>query len=330
MLFDCAARHRLRISIMQTANGPRDAITATLCTPRENMYSMTKLYTGADNGITTEQLEKHAVAAEEMGFVVERVDLRAGVAGVPVPESALPLGTPPGQWPAATVIILRDAVGGFLQMPAAEGREVVYGELCDIRYDTKMWMDRQKKALNAHARYTSVVADCERDSTMDFDGQGVINHFRTTPFFDKLRRQVSGFLGRETPLISEINRYSDVKKAGIGWHGDAERALWSLVRLGPGTHEMPLMFQWFHKSEPYGRIQKLNLRWGDVCFFSSKATGFDFGKPSLLTLRHAAGSSTCSYSKPKLTREERAGKKRPAGSSDGQQQPTLKFYRGGA
>lgn len=93
---------------------------------------------------------------------------------------------------------------------------------------------------------------------------------------------------------------------------------------------MPLMFQWFHKSEPYGRIKKLNLRWGDVCFFSSKATGFDFGKPSLLTLRHAAGSPTCSYSKPKLTREERAGKKRPAGSSDGQQQPTLKFARGGA
>ena len=73
---------------------------------------------------------------------------------------------------------------------------------------------------------------------------------------------------------------------------------------------MPLMFQWFYKSEPYGLIQKLNLQEGDVCFFSRKSTGFDFGKPSLLTLRHAAGADTCSYSKPKLTKQEKAVKKR--------------------
>ena len=89
---------------MQTPKGPRDAITATLCTPRANMHSMTKLYEGADNGITPEQLEEHTVSAEKMGFVVERVDLSAGV---PVPKGAL-CGPPPGQWPAATVLILRD------------------------------------------------------------------------------------------------------------------------------------------------------------------------------------------------------------------------------
>lgn len=201
---------------MQTPLGPRDAITATLCTPRADMYCMKKLYEGADNGITPERLEELAVSAEKMGVTVDRIDLRNVVAGVPVPEAARQ-GPAPYHWPAASVLILRDAVGGFVGMPPGEASKRVYEELCGINFDTKMWMTRQNKAGNARARYTSVVADCERPSTMELDGRGVINHFKTTPVFDRFRHAVSRFLGRETPLISEINRYSDVKTAGIGW-----------------------------------------------------------------------------------------------------------------
>ena len=43
--------------------------------------------------------------------------------------------------------------------------------------------------------------------------------------------------------------------------------------------------------------------------FSNKATGFDFGKPSLLTLRHAAGSKTCKYAAPKPSALAKAAKK---------------------
>ena len=290
---------------MQTETGERDAITATLCTARPDMYSMQKLYEGADNGITPARLRDLQCAAVKRGFTTEWVDLRSGVEAVPVPAGC---GKP--GWPEANAFILRDAVGMFLDMDAKEARELVYQELTGIKYDTKRWMTRQNKALNAHARYTSVVADCERESTMELDGRGVINHFRDTPTFDKLRHAISSFLGRETPLISEINRYSDVKTAGIGWHGDAERALWSLVRLGPGTDKMPLMFQWFYMFNPYGNIMRMDLEWGDVCFFTNKATGFDFGKPSLLALRHAAGSATCSYVKPKPTADQRAAAKR--------------------
>lgn len=289
---------------MQTPSGPRDAITATLCTPRANMYSMEKIYEGADNGVTPARLRDLYCQALKSGFTAEWVDLRAGLEGVPVPVGC---GQP--DWPEANALILRNAVGRFLGKPAAEASELVYRELTGIKFDTKMWMGRQNKALNAHARFTSVVADCERDSTMATDGRGVINHFRDTPVFDKLRHAIGDFLGRESPLISEINRYSDVKTAGIGYHGDAERALWSLVRLGPGTHQMPLMFQWFHKSNPYGEIMQLDLGWGDVVFFTNLATGFNFGKPSLLTLRHAAGSKTCKYAAAKPSALAKAAKK---------------------
>ena len=292
---------------MQTDTGPRDAITATLCSPRENMHSMRKLYESADNGITPDRLRELCSLACQRGILAHWVDLRDGVASVPVPSTAA--GNV--QWPEAHVLILKNAIGPFLDMPADEARQLVYEELTSIRYDTKMWMARQNKALNAHARYTSVVADCERDSTMEIDGRGVINHFSSTPTFDKLRHAIGAFLGCETPLISEVNRYSDVKTAGIGWHGDAERALWSLVRLGPATHQMPLMLQWFHKSNPFGEIMQLDLAWGDVVFFTNLATGFNFGKPSLLTLRHAAGSKTCKYAAAKPTAQQKmAAKKR--------------------
>ena len=53
----------------------------------------------------------------------------------------------------------------------------------------------------------------------------------------------------ETSLECEGNRYNDISKNGIGWHGDAERKKVIALRLG---ESMPICFYWFKQSKPIG------------------------------------------------------------------------------
>ena len=59
------------------------------------------------------------------------------------------------------------------------------------------------------------------------------------------------------------------------------------VRLGS---VIPLHYQWFKKHRPVGERGIFNLQNGDIYAMSEKATGFDWKKSSIYTLRHAAGS----------------------------------------
>ena len=95
-------------------------------------------------------------------------------------------------------------------------------------------------------------------------------------------------------MICEGNRYFDVNKCGIGWHGDAERKKVVAIRLGAS---IPLKYQWFYKSKSFGEIQEFVLDHGDMYIMSEKATGHDWKLRSKKTLRHCAGCNK--YTKPK-------------------------------
>jgi hypothetical protein len=51
-----------------------------------------------------------------------------------------------------------------------------------------------------------------------------------------------------------------------------------------------LHYQWYTKSNPIGKRVELNINHGDIYVMSEKATGYDWKKRSLITLRHAAGA----------------------------------------
>ena len=87
-------------------------------------------------------------------------------------------------------------------------------------------------------------------------------------------------------LVAEGNRYYDVKKCGIGFHGDKERNVVLGFRLGS---DFPLEYQWYHKFQPLGKRIKINLGDKDVYAMSQKAVGSDWKESSKYTLRHAAG-----------------------------------------
>jgi len=71
-----------------------------------------------------------------------------------------------------------------------------------------------------------------------------------------------------------------------GGMGDSERKKVIAIRLG---ESMPLYFQWFLNNKPVGHKIKLKLNHGDLYIMSEYATGYNWKKKFILTLRHAAG-----------------------------------------
>ena len=89
--------------------------------------------------------------------------------------------------------------------------------------------------------------------------------------------------------VVEGNRYYNLKKTGIGFHGDTERVVVICLTIGGGGN-YPMRFQWFKDGMPLGNPIDINLNDGDVYVMSEKAVGADWKLRSKYTLRHAAGA----------------------------------------
>jgi hypothetical protein len=92
-------------------------------------------------------------------------------------------------------------------------------------------------------------------------------------------------LQNKLPLIigEKGNRYFDINKCGIGWHGDGERKKVITFRLGV---TLPLKFQWFNQNKPIGDVLDIKVENGDMYIMSEHATGYNWKKSSLYSLRH--------------------------------------------
>ena len=166
-------------------------------------------------------------------------------------------------------------------------------EMDTFEWDAKYWDTRRKKVLNKRAR-TNVCFEAGRAQEPDFENKkGRIVDIETLPqladFRQRMFRDFSGVIGPEKirDLICEGNRYADNTKCGIGYHGDAERRRVVALRVGA---DMPMKWQWFHRSSPVGEPFSFVFAGGDVYVMSEKAVGADWRSPSILTLRHAAGA----------------------------------------
>lgn len=104
-----------------------------------------------------------------------------------------------------------------------------------------------------------------------------------------IKQGLNNLLGdKGNNLVCEGNRYFDLKKCGIGYHGDTERRRVIGVRIGK---PMKIKWSWFYQSKSQGIPLELTLNNGDIYFMSEKAVGCDWKTRNIYTLRHAAGSS---------------------------------------
>jgi hypothetical protein len=108
-----------------------------------------------------------------------------------------------------------------------------------------------------------------------------------------IKENLHKFFGEKAAeMVAEGNYYYDINKCGIGYHGDGERCRVIGVRLGA---MIPLHYNWFLKSKAVGKNLRLKCYNGDMYCMSTKTSGTDWKKRSILTLRHSAGCKKYTY-----------------------------------
>jgi len=210
----------------------------------------------------------------------------------------------------ARVLILRDWAGVWC---GGQGwTEQVYRELASRRWDAE-YLDPNKyrteivdgkevkvrgKRLNKLARTNlCFVAGREQEPAV-YEGKGTIYDLKKLESLnrgvEKLKEQIAEGLieiGSKTTVeinVVEGNRYYNLKKTGIGFHGDTERVV--VICISIGCDNYPMRWQWFKDGMPVGKSIDITLNSGDVYIMSEKAVGSDWKLKSKYTLRHSAGA----------------------------------------
>jgi len=270
---------------------PRPTVTITFGDSAENHVGMEKLGNIAKEGMSVDELQSAQKKFEEKNVKCEFVDLNKAVEGVEEGKDA----------PKAGVLIIRNAAKLFL------GKENAADEL--LTEQTGLSWDTQAKmygrVVDKKARHNLCYGDFAQKPDYE-NGKGTVVDFTTIPLLQKIRSSLEEYLGTKTSvkkIVAEGNLYHDPSQCGIGFHGDAERRIVVALRLGV---TMPLHYQWFFRGNPIGSRVILSLEHGDVYVMSEKATGFDWKKKIVPTLRHAAGSSKFTTIKEKKKKAKKA------------------------
>lgn len=189
---------------------------------------------------------------------------------------------------ASTIYDLKhdDHTGSAYILVAKDALRLINGdllaELDALDWDTKALM--KGRVVNKHARHNLCFADYDQEPDYN-NGKGRVISFSSVPILNELRNILNELTN--THLLAEGNRYY-AKSCGIGYHGDAERKRVIGIRLG---ETMPLTYQWYYKNDRIGDRYYFELEHGDLYIMCEKATGNDWKKRLIPTLRHAAGAS---------------------------------------
>lgn len=239
----------------------RNTTTLTFGDVAENHKGMQKMGNLASTGFTLADLEKAKEYFESRGIACELIQLNKDR------ETVLP---------DAYILIARGGVNALVNIDDLSNEQRV------LRKDTKAFM--YGRVVDKKARHNLCFSDFDQDPDYE-NGKGTVVDFKHLPMLSKLRAVWGDVIGK-ADLQCEGNYYYDVKKTYIGFHGDTERRIVIGVRLG---ESFPLHFMWFKNSKPVGSLFTTMLNNGDVYFMSDKATGYDWHRKVIYTLRHAAG-----------------------------------------
>lgn len=182
----------------------------------------------------------------------------------------------------AGLLIIRNGVERLVNNSASE----MLKEQLEFEWDKKYWDVRRQRVLNKHARYNVCYGVAEQKPDYE-NKKGTIVSYESVPILREYRNSLEVFFGEKAKNLEvEGNLYYDVKKCGIGFHGDSERKKVIGCSLGASR---PIHWQWYEDSKPIGKRIKFMLHSGDMYIMSEKTSGHDWKQRSKKTLRHAAG-----------------------------------------
>jgi len=261
-------------------------ITFTFSESVENHVGMEKIGTSAKEGFTLSELVNACGVLKKMGSNCEIYDLGVLLTDEEKDQS----------YTSAYILVARNAVNTLLKNKNSDD---LLKENLSYEWDTTIFSRKHKNndkagVVNKIARHN--VCYAEKYQKPDIvNGKGTIIAFKDIPILNTIRKMLPKLLGKNAEnLLAEGNKYYDVGKCGIGFHGDTERKKVIGVRVGS---DMNLHYQWYKRFKPVGNRFEVILRSGDLYVMSDKAVGQDWKKSSILTLRHAAGCAK--YVNPK-------------------------------
>ena len=253
----------------------KSTITLTFGDCAENHKGMEMIGTRGSkgSGYSVEELRAIRIRCEEAGFVCRTGDLSVGISKEMPPDIKID---------PAHVLVIK---GGLdLLTGIKDAHKALFEEQAGLEVDTKAFM--YGRVVNKKARWNLCFAEEGHPPAYE-EGKGRVIPYEAIPVTKKLVTSLPTWFGdKAKELKGEANYYYDIKKCGIGYHGDTERRKVIAVRLGAA---MPLFFQWHWRGEQVGHRMELPLDGGDLYIMSEKAVGTDWKSSSLYTLRHAAG-----------------------------------------
>lgn len=257
-------------------------ITITYGEVCENHAGMQKVGSESKEGLEFDNLKQAQIYFEEKGYSCQMIHL----------NDLLPEGI---EGEDAWILIVRKGAN------ALGDADKFLKEQESLDWDTKAKM--RGRVVNKRARWNLCYAPKAQDPDYPA-GKGRIVAFEDVKELEKIRKRLNDCFGDKAKnLNAEGNLYYDVDKCGINFHGDAERKIVIAVRLGA---DMPLYYQWYLRSKPIGEKLTISLNHGDLYAMTTKATGSDWLRKTIPTLRHAAGKVKTKSPIKKLpeTREE--------------------------
>jgi hypothetical protein len=239
----------------------------------ENHKGMQKIGEISNKGFNITDLNTAKLWFESNGCICDLVDL----------SDLLPKNVERSSH-EAYILTVKRAVNALLDNE--NGANLFFEEQDLLEKDTKALM--YGRVVNKHARHNLCFGETHQKPNYEI-GEGTIYAFDEVPMLAKIRSKLGEILGDiGTNLQAEGNYYYDVKKCGIGYHGDAERKKVIALRLGAA---IPLAYRWYIRGRQDSmQLNITDLGHGDLYMMSEKATGYDWKKSSIYTLRHAAGA----------------------------------------
>lgn len=136
-----------------------------------------------------------------------------------------------------------------------------------IEWDRKYYDRKRKRVLNKHARANLVFVD-GYEQEPDYDnGKGRVVDSKKLKTLNSIKISLikhiekglksGGSNTKSINYICEGNRYFDLKKCGIGYHGDKERT--RVICLSIGSNNYPIRWLWFYKSKPVTNFKEVKL-----------------------------------------------------------------------
>jgi len=229
------------------------------------------------NGYNDDDFQKLRGFFEPKGFKVETLDL------CKISNKL--------QFPKAKVLVIRNGVFGLRIF-----KDKLMSDLEKCEWDKKYYDTRRGKVLNKHARYNLCFGNESQEPDYE-NKKGRVVAYKDLWRLKSIRKQLMAIL-YESDLQCEGNYYQNLNKMGIGFHGDSERKKVIGINLtNPNNIERELHYKWYKNGAIVSDTCKIKLRSGDIYIMSEKASGYDWKRRGIYTLRHSAGVKDSKYLK---------------------------------